>query len=178
MKNFVLILLTGAVGFLGYIAWSQKQVIYDLRSGHAAMNGGEQEQIILTGAEESSAREVALEGFKNAIREKGAKILDSRVFESAAACQETVAKIVTEYQRRGIEATNVADVSAFLGIQGSVMLVKHLDSYLYLFCATAPDASWAAYVQFSLTERQIEKLNEEQQRKNEEQSPETEQEAQ
>ncbi len=77
-----------------------------------------------------------------------ADVLDSKVFDDKAACNETVRKVAEEYSRRGIPSTDMVETSPFPGSTGLVVMLRN-DKYLYYAgCVTNGNMDWAAYIHF------------------------------
>jgi hypothetical protein len=92
--------------------------------------------------------------------EKGAQVIDKSIFPTMQACESAVGVITAEYQRRGIQASNIEDASAMFDSQGAkVTAVNNMDGYFYLVCKPYPAKPWVVYVQFKLTDEQIRLLN-------------------
>lgn len=190
LRGFILLILLGVAGFLGYKLWTIQTQLAALESDQvnpppsvassdsvdnhtpqavpqnevsASYKVATSSRDLEVAARNRGAQESTLEGIANHVAAKGATILDKRVFESIEACSSAVATVVQEYKRRGVAASNIIDSSALLGdIPGATMTsINNIDFYLYLTCYPHPQNRWAGYIQFSMTPEQLKAANEE-----------------
>ncbi len=103
-----------------------------------------------------------LEAIAKLLQNKGAQIIDKRVFDAMPACEAAIGKIASEYQRRGINANNVVDGTAFMGAPGKAMVIANHSEYYYLACLDFAHLGWAGYIQYKLTQSQLESFNNQQ----------------
>ncbi len=97
---------------------------------------------------ENARKEWALNDVRSRIQVHGGEVLDSRIFDDKAACDSTVHAVGTEYERRGIPATDMAQTAAFPGSTGAVIMLNNDGNLFYVGCIAWENNPWAIYVQF------------------------------
>lgn len=159
MKAFLLLVVVVLAGIGVYkygASMSDKPLAgstaQDTPAGQAAQKGE------VPAIENISKEEKALNAAATILQQKGAQVIDKRVYGSMGSCQAAVGKITAEYQRRGISATNVVDGSAFLNDRGTMIVLVNQAEYYFLSCLDFETKGWAGYIQFKFTEQQVRAL--------------------
>lgn len=156
MKSGILVLIILAA-FVGYKYWRLNEKWDGLNEQPQAVSTdqGVAQQPVPAQNNTPENQQKALDGIVNLLRGKGANIIDKRVFNDLASCEAGMNKVVGEYQRRGINPSNVADGTAFMGAPGKAMVMLHGDIAYYVACMDFSQYGWAGYVHYSLTMEQV-----------------------